>query len=181
MNKLIILLSLFLVSSTSAAETSLYDELGSLPMLDGLYDVVKTPNGIDLKLKETFENSQGKIEPIAHIELEGPFKNDRFQTLEQGIQYLGEIVRQEVDENYTTKNMMYPGLGIAVVDVNKTHVGLLDYKMNREPDTYVRRAVILTENGLYSYSMSMHKSEPKDKRGLHLMAIVIASVNSGKL
>lgn len=181
MLKIATLISLLFLSFLSVAGTSLYESLSTLPTLGDSFEIIKAPNGIDIKSKQKFENSKGKIEPITHMELEGPFKNDRFQTLEHGIQFLGQLVQPEVDEKYQTENMVYPGLGVAVVDVNGINVGLLDYKMNREPDTYVRRAVLLSDNGLYSYTIVMHKSEPKDKVGMQLMGLVIASVNSGKL
>ncbi len=181
MKNTIILFLILIFPLTAFANGSVLDDVRELDFLKEAYEIATTQSGIDIKSKKTFKNSKGKIEPVTHLELEGPFGNAGFKNLEQGMNYLAQIVRPEVDEDYEVEDVIYPGLGAVIVDVNGTNVGLLEYKMNREPDTYVRRAILFSEKGLYSYSIIMHQSEPKSKTGLNLMAVVILSVNSGKL
>lgn len=181
MKNTIVLFLISLIPLAVFAEGSVYENIADLEMFKESYEIVTTQTGIDIKSKKTFKNSKGNIEPITHMELEGPFKNAGFKSLEQGMNYLAQIVQPEVDVTFEVKDSIYPGLGAVIVDVNGTKVGLFEYKMSREPDTYVRRAVLFSEKGLYSYSIIMHQSEPKSKIGLNLMAVVIASVNSGKL
>lgn len=176
-----ILVSILIIPITVFADGSVYEEVGNLGIFKEDYNIVATQNGIDIKSKNTFKNTHGKVEPITHMELEGPFGNAGFDSLEQGMNYLARVVQSEVNSSYEVEDAIYPGLGAVMVDVNGTNVGLFEYKMNREPDTYVRRAVLFSEKGLYSFSIIMHQSEPKSKTGLNLMAVVIASVNSGKL
>lgn len=180
--KNISILYLSIISSAVFAETSLYQDLSrAMENISETFEQFSTPQGIDFNSKEKFTNTKGKVEPITHMYVEGPFKDSRVNTLEKGINFTAQLIKKEVDEKFKTDNMIYPGLGVSVVDINGTKVGLLDYKVSHEPHTYSKRAVIITEKGMYSYSITMHKSEPNDKAGLHLMALLIASVNSGKL
>lgn len=181
MRNFIVIILLNLISVTAMAENSVFDELADLDMLTNGFEVIKMPSGIDLKSKNTFTNSKGKVEPVTHMELEGPFTPPNVKTLEQGLDLLVGIVKSEVDSTFINTNNIIPGLDVVIVDVNGTKVGLLDYKMNREPNTFVKRAVMFTQKGLYSYALIMHKSKPKDKQGLLLMSAVIASVNSSVL
>lgn len=179
-NSIILLITLALTLSANA-ENSLYDDIAALGSFQESYHIVPTQTGIDIKSKQTFKNSQGKVEPVTHMELEGPFENADITSLEKGMDFLVNLISQEVDETYQADNAIIPGLSAAIVDTNGTKVGLLNYKMNREPDTYVRRAVLFSPKGLYSYALIMHQSEEKSRTGLYLMAVVISSVNSGKL
>lgn len=181
MRNFLVIIILNLVSLNAVAEKSVFDSLSELDMLTSGFEVIKMPSGIDLKSQNTFTNSKGKVEPVTHMELEGPFSPPNVKTLEQGLDLLIGIVKPEVDNTFTNQDNIIPGLDVVIVDVNGTKVGLLDYKMNREPDTFVKRAVMLTPKGLYSYALIMHKSVPKDKQGLLLMSAVIASVNSNLL
>jgi len=176
------ILIFILFSQSILAETTLYQDISNaMKSMSDKFEQIEMQQGLDFNSKETFKNSKGKVEPITHMYVEGPLKDDRVSTLEKGINFTAQLIFKEVDANYKTENMIYPGLGVAVVDLNGTNVGILDYKVSHEPNTYGKRAVVVTEKGLYSYSISMHKSEPKDKAGLHLMTLLIASVNSGKL
>ncbi len=181
MHYLLITIFITMFSVSAMAEKSVYDSLSELSMLTDGFKVVEMPSGIDLKSTDTFKNSTGKVEPVTHMEFEGPFNNPNIQNLEQGMDFLVNLVKQEIDSTYVNKNNIIPGLDVVIVDVNGSKVGLIDYKMNREPNTYVKRAVMYTKKGLYSYALIMHQSQPKDKKGLLLMAAVIASVNSGAL
>lgn len=180
-SRILVLVLISIIPLTAIAEGSVYDGIAELDIFKEQYEIISTQNGIDIKSRETFKNSKGIVEPVTHMELEGPFGAAGFRNLEQGMDYLARVVRPEVDAAYDIKNQVYPGLGAVIVDVNGTYVGLFEYKLNREPDTYVRRAVLFSEKGLYSYSIIMHQSEPGSSTGLNLMTVVIASVNSGKL
>ncbi|WP_196138708.1 hypothetical protein [Aliikangiella sp. G2MR2-5] len=64
--------------------------------------------------------------------------------------FIINLAKQEVDSSYVNKETIIPGLDAPIVDVNGSKVGLIDYKLNREPNTYVKRAVLYSEKGLYS-------------------------------
>jgi len=181
MRDFIVLLFVSLFSSNILAGETIYDSLSKLTMLTEGFDVIEMPSGIDLKSLETFKNSKGKVEPLTHLELEGPFKSSNFKTLEQGIDFIVGLIKHEVDSTVAEESNILPGLNAVIVDVNGSKVGLLDYKVNHEPNTYVKRAIMFSEKGVYSFAMSMHKSEPKSKKSLLLMSAVIDSVNSGAL
>lgn len=170
----------YLVAGQSCfAGESVYDVIAGTPALTKGYVVVKTKNGIDLNSITQYTNSNGEKTSVSIIVLEGPFK--QFKTLGQGVDYLLKIIKPEVDTAYKANHPIYEGLDAAKVDIDGTTVGLFDYKLKGEPEAYVIRALMHSKKGLYSYSITMHNSHPKDKRGLRLVAIVIASVNSGKL
>ena len=181
MKKLIFLALFFSVNLPLCAEPSVFDAIQKLALFKQDYQIVKTPTGIDILSIQQFKNSKGNTESIIHMELEGPIGKGHFNRLEQGIRFLAGVVKPEVDPKHKVENPIFPGLGLTVVDINGTQVGLVDYKMNREPDTYVRRAILISSKGLYSYSLVMHQSEPKSKADFKLIALVITSVNSGYL
>ncbi len=170
-----------LISYEATAETDLYSELSTIFVVKDNFYVVTTATGIDLNSKNTFKNSKGKVEPVTHLMLEGPLNYPKIGNLQQGIFATADVVKGEVDSAYKNKQELYPGLGVDLVDINGTQVGILNYKMNREPNTYVKRAIIYTSNGLYTYTIIMHQSKPKSKAGLTLMVLLIAAVNTSKL
>ncbi len=174
-------LSLSLLALNVNADGNLYSLLSDISLVKEKYEVVKTPTGIDLNSKDKFKNTKGKIEPVTHLMLEGPLRYKQIQNMEQAVYATANVVRPEVDIKYKNQKELYSGLGVDIVDINGTKVGIINYKMNREPKTYVRRAVTYTANGLYTFSIVMHKSKPKDKAGMLLEALLIAAVNSGKL
>ena len=150
MQKFILPLILSLLSTELKAAESLYESLSKLDMLKAGFEVKKMASGIDLMSKDTFKNSKGVAESLTHMELEGPINAPNIKTLEQGLDFLVDLVQPEVDESFTGENNVIPGLDAVIVDVNGTKVGLLDYKVNHEPDTYITRAMFLTSKGLYS-------------------------------
>jgi len=80
------------------------------------------------------------------MELEGPFNNPITKSLEQGMNFLINLVAQEVDSAYVNPNNMIPGLDAVIVDVNGSKVGLIDYKMNREPNVYPINNILQRRN-----------------------------------
>jgi hypothetical protein len=177
----ILYIAFFLVSCGPSAVPDLYSELSTISIVKDNYEIVKTHTGIDINSKETFENSKGITEPITHLMLEGPLKYTHITDLQQGISATANVVKQEVDSTYKNEQELYPGLGVDLLDFNGIQVGILNYKMSREPDTYVRRAIIYSEKGLYTYTIILHQSEPKSRVGMLLDALIIVSVNSGQL
>jgi hypothetical protein len=177
----ILYIAFFLVSCGPSAVPDLYSELSTISIVKDNYEIVKTHTGIDINSKETFENSKGITEPITHLMLEGPLKYTHITDLQQGISATANVVKQEVDSTYENEQELYPGLGVDLLDFNGIQVGILNYKMSREPDTYVRRAIIYSEKGLYTYTIILHQSEPKSRVGMLLDALIIVSVNSGQL
>ena len=182
MKSALLMFVLLLVSAPGVAGQSLYEDLAGNRLITDGYVVKKTEYGLDLDSVATYRDVKGKTEPLTTIVLEGPF--EQFKSLDQGFLYASNMVKPEVDAGNSAspaEHAVYPGLGASYVNVNGTVVAILDYKMNRVPDTYVMRTLIESRKGMYSFAITMHKSHPKDRRMLRLMAIVVASVNSGKL
>lgn len=178
---IILLIATVLHSSYSYAEMDIYSYLSQTFIIKDNFEVVRTKTGIDLFSIDKFTNSKGKIESVTHLMIEGPLNYAQINDLKQALFATAEIVKPEVDENYTSENEIYPGLGVDIVDINGVEVGILNYKMNHEPNTYVKRSAIYTKSGIYLFDIIMHQSEPNSKAGLTLFALLIAAVNSGKL
>jgi len=126
-------------SYDASSETDLYSQLAAVFVVKDKFVAVRTPSGIDLNSKNTFTNSKGVVEPVTHLMLEGPFNYQQIGSLQEGIFATANILKAEVDGTYKNRQELYPGLGVDLVDINKTQVGIINYKMNKEPDTYVKR------------------------------------------
>jgi len=181
-----ILLAMAVTFSINAyAEGDLYSDITEAIYSDGDFEIVRTPTGVDLFSKEKFTNSKGKIESVTHLMLEGPLHTDQISSTEDSLMATAHIVQHEVDPDFKYNpeqyQEVYPGLGAAIVDINGINVGVVKYKMNHEPNTYVNRASLHTKNGTYLFALIMHKSGPKNNEETKFMGLLIAAVNSGKL
>jgi len=161
----------------------LYDELAST--MAELFDeliAVKTKHGIDFRHKETFRNSKGAVEPIVHMHVEGPLEVAGIGSLEEAIAFTAHAIRDEVDSSFNASNQYYPGLRVTTVNINNMRdVGVLTYKMSHEPDTHCSRAVIYTDNGVYSFNTTIHQYDPSKRMKMYGSGLVVTAVLSGKL
>lgn len=178
--KCLILLLLF-ISVAVKAEGDLYSKLAEISMLTDGFEPIRTASGMDFKSEKTFKNSKGKLEPVIHLELEGPMNAPQLDSVEKASLAVAKMINPEVDPEYKNENEMYPGLSFELVDINGTKVGFLGYKFKPEPNTYMRRAVMVTEKGVYSFAITIHLSAPENESKLLLSQFLIASINSGKL
>lgn len=177
----LILIGLFF-SLNVYAKDAIYNNVSTaMEIFAKSYEKIKMPQGVDYNSKETFKNSKGKVESVTHMYMEGPLKDKKVNTFEKAIDFTAHIISNEVSPDYKVKNMLSPGLGLTIIDINGFNVAVFDYKVSHEPNTYAQRAAIVTENGFYSYSITMHNAKPKDQRIMIFMAMIIASINSGAL
>lgn len=129
----------------------------------------------------TFDCQKGKLEPVIHLELEGPMNAPKLDSLEKASLAVAKMIKPEVDPEYKNENEMYPGLSFDLVEINGSKVGFLGYKFKPEPNTYMRRAVMFWGKGVYSFAITIHLSVPENESKLLLSKFLIASINSGKL
>ncbi len=181
MKKKYFIILLIFVSIAVKAEADLYSKLAGLSMLTDGFETIRTASGMDFKSERTFKNSKGTLEPVIHLELEGPINAPQLDSLEKASLAVAKMIKHEVDPEYKNENEMYPGLSFDLVEINGTNVGFLGYKFKLEPNTYMRRAVMVTSKGVYSFAITIHLTVPENESKLLLSKFLIASINSGKL
>lgn len=167
-----------LAASQSLANGGVYAELESLEAISSRFNAFRTETGIDFRSRDEFDNSSGQRESVLHMELEGPFDLPQVDSVDKAAYLVVNMIRSEVDSDYETDEMVVPGVGLQYVDINGTVVAMIDYKISHEPDTFAVRAVFLSGNGMYSFTIVSHQSEPGNSDDLYLVAVVTATINS---
>jgi hypothetical protein len=165
-----------------ASEAALYKRLMALDPMKNAFVVERTPTGVDFAGKEKVHlaGSSAKHSQF-HIEVEGPMPAHGAASLQASVELVARVISSEVDRKHTESNAIYPGLGVDIVDVNGTHVAFLQYKSAREPDTYMRRAVIYAAGNIYTVTMALHSTQENDQMGMYLPMLVIEMVNSNEI
>jgi hypothetical protein len=163
----------------NASEAKLYQRLEALELMKGLFVAQRTPTGVDFVGNEQAVVS-GRKHSRFHIEVEGPIPSGA-TSLQSAVAIVSRVIEPEVDRKHPERNTIYPGLGVDIVDVNGAHVAFLQYKSSREPNTFMRRAVIYAAGKIYTVTMSLHSTDEKDRMGMYLPILVIDMVNSNQI
>jgi len=179
----LLLCLLFLSPLVSAEEETLYDHILDLSWVYEGFSVTKTATGIDLdsedKIKVSDETELSKI----HINLEGPFPIPEGTTLDQATNFnINSVINtSQLNKEYSKENRVADGIGAIKVDINGTKVGYVEYQIPSMNMAKFKRAIVLSEKGIYGFTMVFFDPNVEIKRGMIFDMLVIAAVNSGKL
>jgi len=177
MSKRIFLLLLICMSAVvSAEEVSIYDDLLSIKWLTQDFEVTETEYGIDFDSEDKVEVSDGLVLSRIHTNLEGPFPIPDGTTIDQAINWNIDYIVSTADLNkdYPTENRVAEGVGAVKVDVNGFEVGYIDYQVPSMNMAKIKRAVLVSDKGMYSFTRIFFDPDVEEKRGMFFDALIIA-------
>lgn len=184
MHKPKLLLFLFCLNSLAhAEEKTLYDHILGLNWVFEGFDVTRTETGIDLDSEDTIKISDEKELSKVHINLEGPFPIPEGITLDQAINFnINSIIgTSKLNPDYPKENRVADGVGAIKVDVNGTEVGYVEYQIPNMNMAKFKRAIIVSEKGMYGFTMAFFDPSVEKKQGMVFDMLIIAAVSSGQL
>ena len=164
-------------------ETTLYEDILALEFMHKDFDSKKTDTGVDFDSKDKVKVTEEIIVSKIHINLEGPFPIREDTTLNQVMnQNINSIFSTtELNKEYIPKDKVAEGMGAVKVNVNGLEVGYLDYQVPSMNMAKVRRALIIKNNKLYGFTISLFDPNVNPKRAMVFDMLIIAAINSGKL
>ena len=174
------LLLLALSLPATASDATLYQRLETSGLMQGMFIAKRTPTGIDFAGKEQVL-AAGRKHSKFHIEVEGPIPAAGATSLQSAVELIARAIAPEVDRKHPERNSIYPGLGVDIVDVNGPHVAFPQYKSSKEPDTFIRRAVIYAPGKIYTATMSLHSAKEDDRAGMYLPLLIMEMVTSNEI